>query len=219
MNETTAAPVGAATSSRAKILLVDDRAANLVALEAILGSLNQTLVRAGSGEDALRALLHDDFALILLDAQMPGMDGFETASRIKARERTKDIPIIFLTANDFDTHLAYRGYATGAADFLAKPFDPWLLRAKVQVFVDLWHASRKLSTQADLLRRSLDERRAVAPGGVDVDVVADLRSRLAGVEEAVADLDVGTDMGPGGDARRRLAQRIDDLRQALDALG
>ncbi|SDL23742.1 Response regulator receiver domain-containing protein [Nocardioides sp. YR527] len=203
----------------AKILLVDDRAANLVALEAILGSLDQTLVRAGSGEDALRALLHDDFALILLDAQMPGMDGFETAARIKARERTKDVPIIFLTANDFDTHLAYRGYATGAADFLAKPFDPWLLRAKVQVFVDLWHASRKLSTQADLLRRSLDERRTTVPGRVDVDVVADLRSRLAGVEEAVADLDVGADMGPGGDARRRLGQRIEDLRQALEALG
>ncbi|MER7606780.1 response regulator [Nocardioides sp. NPDC127503] len=202
----------------AKILLVDDRAANLVALEAILGSLNQSLVRAGSGEDALRALLHDDFALILLDAQMPGMDGFETATRIKARERTKDVPIIFLTANDFDTHLAYRGYATGAADFLAKPFDPWLLRAKVQVFVDLWHASRKLSIQADLLRRSLDER-AAQPGRVDVDVVTDLRSRLAGVEEAVAELDTGGDLGPGGDARRRLGTRLDDLRQALDALG
>ncbi|MDQ4113179.1 MAG: response regulator [Actinomycetota bacterium] len=202
----------------AKILLVDDRAANLVALEAILGSLNETLVRAGSGEDALRALLHDDFALILLDAQMPGMDGFETATRIKARERTKDVPIIFLTANDFDTHLAYRGYATGAADFLAKPFDPWLLRAKVQVFVDLWHASRKLSVQADLLRRSLDER-AAQPGRVDVDVVTDLRSRLAGVEEAVAELDTGGDIDLGGDARRRLGKRLDDLRQALDALG
>ncbi|MFJ2758016.1 two-component system response regulator [Nocardioides sp. NPDC087217] len=202
----------------AKILLVDDHAANLVALEAILGSLDQTLVRAGSGEDALRALLHDDFALILLDAQMPGMDGFETATRIKARERTKDVPIIFLTANDFDTHLAYRGYATGAADFLAKPFDPWLLRAKVQVFVDLWHASRKLSTQADLLRRSLDER-AAQPGRVDVDVVTDLRSRLAGVEEAVADLDAVGDIGIGGDARRRLGNRLADLRQALDALG
>lgn len=202
----------------AKILLVDDRAANLVALEAILGSLNETLVRAGSGEDALRALLHDDFALILLDAQMPGMDGFETATRIKARERTKDVPIIFLTANDFDTHLAYRGYATGAADFLAKPFDPWLLRAKVQVFVDLWHASRKLSIQADLLRRSLDER-AAQPGRVDVDVVTDLRSRLSGVEEAVAELDTGGDIGLGGDARRRLGKRLDDLRQALDALG
>jgi CheY-like chemotaxis protein len=202
----------------AKILLVDDRAANLVALEAILGSLNETLVRAGSGEDALRALLHDDFALILLDAQMPGMDGFETATRIKARERTKDVPIIFLTANDFDTHLAYRGYATGAADFLAKPFDPWLLRAKVQVFVDLWHASRKLSTQADLLRRSLDER-AAQPGRVDVDVVTDLRSRLAGVEEAVAELDTVGDLGLGGDARRRLGKRLEDLRQALDALG
>lgn len=202
----------------AKILLVDDRAANLVALEAILGSLNETLVRAGSGEDALRALLRDDFALILLDAQMPGMDGFETATRIKARERTKDVPIIFLTANDFDTHLAYRGYATGAADFLAKPFDPWLLRAKVQVFVDLWHAGRKLSIQADLLRRSLDER-AAQPGRVDIDVVTDLRSRLAGVEEAVAELDTDGDIGLGGDARRRLGQRLEDLRQALDALG
>jgi CheY-like chemotaxis protein len=219
MSEASAVPMGTPANARAKILLVDDRAANLVALEAILGSLNQTLVRANSGEDALRALLHDDFALILLDAQMPGMDGFETATRIKARERTKDVPIIFLTANDFDTHLAYRGYATGAADFLAKPFDPWLLRAKVQVFVDLWHAGRKLSTQADLLRRSLDERRASGPGRVDVDVVADLRARLAGVEEAVADLDVAAYIGPGGDARRRLSQRIDDLRQALEALG
>ena len=205
-------------TAKAKILLVDDRPANLVALEAILGSLNQTLVRAESGEDALRALLHDDFALILLDAQMPGMDGFETATRIKARERTKSVPIIFLTANDFDTHLAYRGYAAGAADFLSKPFDPWLLRAKVQVFVDLWHASRKLSAQADLLRQSLDARRTGA-GRADVDVVTDLRARLSGVEEAVADLDSSTDMGPGGDARRRLGQRLDDLRQALDALG
>ncbi len=206
-------------SARAKILLVDDRPANLVALEAILGSLNQSLVRAGSGEDALRALLHDDFALILLDAQMPGMDGFETATRIKARERTKSVPIIFLTANDFDTHLAYRGYATGAADFLTKPFDPWLLRAKVQVFVDLWHASRKLSAQADMLRRSLDERQATGPGRADVDVVTDLRSRLAGVEEAVTELDTDADMGPGSDARRRLGQRLDDLRRSLDALG
>lgn len=202
---------------RAKILLVDDRAANLVALEAILGSLGQTLVRAESGEAALRALLRDDFALILLDAQMPGMDGFETAARIKARERTKDVPIIFLTANDFDTHLAYRGYATGAADFLTKPFDPWLLRAKVQVFVDLWHAGRKLSTQSELLRRSLDERRT-SPGRVQVDVVSELRARLSGVEEAVADLDTESGVNGAGDARRRLGQRLDELRRAIDAL-
>src|SRR6476469_10717567 len=103
-------------NERARILLVDDRPENLLALEAILTSLDQTLVRAGSGEEALRALLKDDFALILLDAQMPGMDGFETAARIKRRTRTKDVPIIFLTAVDTDLSSSYRGYAAGGAD-------------------------------------------------------------------------------------------------------
>ena len=205
----------APVNERAKILLVDDRPENLLALEAILGSMDQTLVRADSGEDALRALLHDDFALILLDAQMPGMDGFETATRIKARERTKDVPIIFLTALDKDAHLAYRGYATGAADYIFKPFDPWLLRAKVQVFVDLWNAGRRLSTQAELLRRQLDERAEQTGHVGHVDVVAQLQARLAGVEEALADLD---GEGERADVRRRVGRRLDELRLAIDAL-
>jgi CheY-like chemotaxis protein len=196
-------------TERAKILLVDDRPENLLALEAILGSLGQTLVRASSGEDALRALLHDEFALILLDAQMPGMDGFETATRIKARERTKDVPIIFLTAVDKDAHFAYRGYAAGAADYISKPFDPWLLRAKAQVFVDLWNAGRRLSTQAELLRRQLD-------GGTErVGVVSELRSRLTAVEEAV------TGLGPDdatSEARQRVERRLAELRRTVEAL-
>ena len=191
-------------SERARILLVDDRPENLVALEAILGSLDQTLVRAESGEEALRALLRDDFALILLDAQMPGMDGFETAGRIKARERTKDVPIIFLTAADDDARSAYRGYASGAADYIAKPFDPWLLRAKVEVFVDLWRAGRRLKTQAELLRRQLEER--------PVDVIGELSRRLADVEEAAAQL---TEQGP---AQERVDRRLRELRRAMDAL-
>ncbi|MFE0427580.1 PleD family two-component system response regulator, partial [Streptomyces sp. NPDC058953] len=89
---------------KAKILLVDDRPENLLALEAILSALDQTLVRASSGEEALKALLTDDFAVILLDVQMPGMDGFETAAHIKRRERTRDIPIIFLTAINHGPH-------------------------------------------------------------------------------------------------------------------
>ena len=200
-------------NERARILLVDDRPENLLALEAILGTLGQTLVRASSGEDALRALLHDDFALILMDAQMPGMDGFETATRIKSRERTRDVPIIFLTALDKDAHLAYRGYAAGAADYIAKPFDPWLLRAKVQVFVDLWNAGRRLSAQAELLRRQLVEHAPQQPD--QVDVVAELRARVASLEEAIAGLDGDGDQD---EARQRLDKRLDELRRAVDAL-
>ena len=123
---------------KAKILLVDDRPENLLALEAILSALDQTLVRASSGEEALKALLTDDFAVILLDVQMPGMDGFETAAHIKRRERTRDIPIIFLTAINHGPHHTFRGYAAGAVDYISKPFDPWVLRAKVSVFVELY---------------------------------------------------------------------------------
>jgi len=196
-------------TERARILLVDDRQQNLLALEAVLGSLDQTLVKASSGEEALRALLQDDFALILLDAQMPGMDGFETASRIKARARTKDVPIIFLTAADRDQQHAYRGYAAGGADYITKPFDPWVLRAKVQVFVDLWLAGRQLGTQAAFLRRQLEG---------NVDVLAELDERLGLVEESVSGLreEPAVRDLPAVEA---LAKRVTSLRQALDVLG
>ncbi len=137
----------------AKVLLVDDRRENLVALEAILQGLPIEPVSATSGEDALKRLLTEDFAAILLDAQMPGMDGFETASHIKQRERTRHVPIIFLTAVDRDAHLAFRGYAAGAVDYLTKPFDPWALRAKVTVFVDLWMKTQELDRQAAEARK------------------------------------------------------------------
>ena len=112
-------------------------------------------MRATSGEEALKALLADDFAVILLDVQMPGMDGFETASHIKRRERTRDIPIIFLTAINREPQHAFRGYSAGAVDYLAKPFDPWVLRAKVSVFVELYLKNRQLREQAELLRSQL----------------------------------------------------------------
>src|SRR5690606_22627484 len=143
---------GRAMVQKAKILLVDDRPENLLALEAILSALDQTLVRASSGEEALKALLTDDFAVILLDVQMPGMDGFETAAHIKRRERTRDIPIIFLTAINHGPHHTFRGYAAGAVDYISKPFDPWVLRAKVSVFVELYMKNCQLREQAALLR-------------------------------------------------------------------
>jgi len=199
-------------TERAKILMVDDRPENLLALEAILGSLDQVLVRAGSGEEALRALLKDEFALILLDAKMPGMDGFETASRIKRRSRTKDVPIIFLTAVETDQNSSYRGYASGGADYIAKPFDPWILRAKVQVFVDLWTAGRRLAAQAAFLRQQLDAQPQA------VDVVGALRGRVAGVEEAVDEL--AEQVGQSGDpsvaaAVERVKRRAEELAEAL----
>ncbi len=137
----------------AKALLVDDRRDNLIALEAILQGLPVEPVAVESGAAALKQLLIDDFAVILLDAQMPEMDGFETASHIKRRERTRHIPIIFLTAADRAAQLALRGYAAGAVDYLTKPFDPWVLRAKVSVFVELWSKTQQLAAQAEATRQ------------------------------------------------------------------
>jgi CheY-like chemotaxis protein len=135
--------------------MVDDRAENLLALEAILHGLGHELVKASSGEEALKRLLTEDFALILLDVQMPGMDGFETATHIKQRERTRDVPILFLTAIDGEAHQAFRGYAAGAVDYLSKPFDPWVLRAKVGVFIELHERRREIAAQAEELRQLL----------------------------------------------------------------
>jgi CheY-like chemotaxis protein len=134
----------ATTAGRASILLVDDMEDNLVALEAVLRSLNEPLVRARSGEEAMKALLRQRFALILLDVRMPGMDGFETAANIKRLDQTKDVPIIFLTGAEDDSGYAFRGYATGAADYLTKPFDPWVLRSKVTVFLELHRKNQQL---------------------------------------------------------------------------
>jgi PAS domain S-box-containing protein len=137
-----------------EILMVDDRPENLLALEAILEPLGQTLVRAHSGDEALRLLLTHDFAMILLDVQMPGIDGFETARLIKSRERTKYIPIIFLTAISKDEEYVFEGYSVGAVDYMTKPFQPDILRSKVNVFVDLYQKQRQLASQADVIRES-----------------------------------------------------------------
>ena len=143
------------TLEPATILLVDDREENLLALEAILSSLGHNLVRARSGAEALKHLLTTDVSLILLDVQMPEMDGYETAAHIQSRPRTRNIPIIFLTAIDHEAHQAYRGYAAGAVDFLAKPFDPWMLRAKVQVFLKLYLERQVLEARLEEMQSRL----------------------------------------------------------------
>jgi CheY-like chemotaxis protein len=136
---------------RARILLVDDRSQNLVALEAILSPLDQVIVPVRSGKQALAKLAADDFAVVLLDVMMPGMDGFETAHRIRRGPRNADVPIIFLTAANMRPDSTFRGYRAGGVDYLAKPFDPWVLTAKVSVFVGLYlktlAATERLSRQ------------------------------------------------------------------------
>jgi signal transduction histidine kinase len=129
------------------ILVVDDTPANLVAAEAALAPLQRPIVTASSGERALACLLDQDFALILLDVQMPGMDGYETARMIRDRERTQHVPIIFTTAFDHDQSSVLRGYALGAVDYLFRPIMPEVLRAKVSVFVTLQERTDQLATE------------------------------------------------------------------------
>jgi signal transduction histidine kinase len=134
------------------ILVVDDNPDNLVAIEVALGDLGRRLVKAASGRSALRHLLERDFALILLDVQMPGMDGFETARLVRSRRRSRHIPIVFITAYSRDDDDVQRAYALGAVDFLFKPIVPEVLRAKAQVFVELQQRTAEVKAQGDRLR-------------------------------------------------------------------
>lgn len=139
------------------ILLVDDRPENLLALEAVLESQHYELIKATSGEEALRCLLKYEFAVIILDVQMPGMDGIETARLIKAREKTKDIPIIFISANSKEAEHLFAGYSAGAIDYMVKPFIPQILKSKIQGFVEMYITSQKHQTQTMLLQQKTKE--------------------------------------------------------------
>ncbi|WP_322907780.1 response regulator [Paenibacillus campi] len=135
------------------ILLVDDRPENLLALEAVLESERYNLVKATSGEEALRCLLKDEFAVIVLDVQMPGMDGIETAKLIKAREKTKEIPIIFISANSKEAEHVFAGYSAGAIDYMVKPFIPQILKSKIEGFVNMYLTNKRHKTQSMLLQQ------------------------------------------------------------------
>ena len=141
---------------RASILIVDDRPENLLALEATLEPLGHELIRAHSGPEALRALLQHDIAVILLDVQMPGMNGFETVEIIKSRERTKHIPVIFLTAISKEDQYVFKGYEVGAVDYMFKPLQPDVLRSKVSVFVDLHLKNLRIREQDRRLREAAE---------------------------------------------------------------
>ncbi len=139
------------------ILLVDDRPENLLALEAVLENQQYKLIKAISGEEALRCLLRYEFAVIVLDVQMPDMDGIETAKLIKARDKTKDIPIIFISANSKDAEHLFAGYSAGAIDYMVKPFIPQILNSKIEGFVQMYLTSKKHQTQSMLLQQKTQE--------------------------------------------------------------
>ena len=172
-----------------RVLLVDDRRENRIALQAVLEPLRVDIVEAESGEAALREVLSRDFAVILLDVQMPGIDGLETAELIKARERSRDVPIIFLTAAEADVAQVFAGYEAGAVDYLLKPFDPLVLRSKVKVFAELDRQRRELARSTELARNAF----AAAPSGMALCDLAGLAmeinpafERLTGRSPAVA---------------------------------
>lgn len=139
---------------RVKLLLVDDRPENLLALEAILEPLGQKLISAYSGEEALKCVLQHDFAAILLDVQMPDMNGFDAAQIIKSREKSRYIPIIFLSAINKEDSYVFKGYSMGAVDYVFKPFNPDVLRSKVAVFVDLYLKQQQIKEQSEMLAES-----------------------------------------------------------------
>src|SRR5687768_16023128 len=137
----------ALSTAKVKILVVDDRASDRLAIESILSDPYYELVMAGSGREALRRVLEGEYAVILLDVMLPDMEGFEVAKIIKQRERSRDTPVIFLTAASADVQWVYKGYSVGAVDYLVKPLDEDVLRAKVGIFVELYRKDQRIKEQ------------------------------------------------------------------------
>src|SRR3954452_25471845 len=137
---------------KVNILIVDDKPDKILALEAVLEDLRQNIVRAYSGREALRCILNEEFAVILLDVNMPGMDGFETANLIRQRKTSEHVPIIFITAFSDEMHVQ-RGYSMGPVDYILAPIVPEVLKTKISVFVDLYRKSEQIKRQAEWLRR------------------------------------------------------------------
>lgn len=217
---------------RPAVLLVDDRPENLVALEATLATLDCELVTASSGAEALRHLMREDFAVIVLDVQMPDLDGFETAEYIKRRERTRTIPIIFVTAISKEDEHVFRGYEAGAVDYLFKPYQPELLRSKVAVFVDLWRSARALRTSEAVLRATFDwapigmarlngEERIAAVNRALCQTLGCGEGELVG--RSIDELTVAEDHGAGAEALAQLRagslERVDVEKRLLGARG
>src|SRR3954470_15744365 len=155
------------TDPKVSILIVDDRPEKLLALEAVLEDLGETIVRAYSGREALRQVLTQEFAVILLDVNMPDMDGFETAALIRQRKNSEHVPIIFITAFGDEMHIS-RGYSLGAVDYILTPVVPEVLRSKVAVFVELFRKTQQVRRQAESLRRRAGQLQKLAAASLAI---------------------------------------------------
>jgi signal transduction histidine kinase len=151
-------PSSEAVAKPGRILIVDDKPANLLALELVLEPLQRPIVRAASGQDALRQLLRGEFAVVVMDISMPGLDGIETAALIRERESTRTLPIIFVTAERSDLSQVHQAYSLGSVDYIVKPLDPLVIRSKVSTFVQLYEQADALHRAAQTLARESDRR-------------------------------------------------------------
>ena len=177
---------------QANVLVADDRAANVLAIQQVLEPLHHNVVAASSGEEVLRALLTTEFAVILLDVQMPIMDGFEIAAQIKRREKTRHIPIIFLTAVNQEPSDIFQGYEAGAVDYLNKPVEPWLVRAKVAAFIDIWLEHKRieqLRSELAMVEQRQHQALQINEGIVQGIAVAKMALELGDSERALDTLD------------------------------
>ncbi len=194
-NRGAVADTAAPANQECNILIVDDRPEQRLALSAILAGLGETTVEAASGRDALRCLLHQDFAVILLDVNMPGMDGFETATLIRQRTNSEHTPIIFVTAYSDDTFAA-RGYSLGAVDYILAPVQPEILCSKVSVFVDLFKKTEQVRRQAESLRQRAEQLHKLTEASLSINsalsadkilqVVTETAARIIGCHQAAA---------------------------------
>jgi CheY-like chemotaxis protein len=199
-----------------KILLVDDKEESLIALEAVLRPLQQQLFKARSGQEAMKLMLRHDFAVVLLDVLMPGMDGFETATHIKRLDQTRDVPIIFLTGTEPGSGSAFRGYAVGAVDYLTKPFDPWVLRSKVAVFMELFRKNAVLQEQTALLCGLVQNDTVLSRNAQALSEFAD---RLGAVETRLDGLAAACPEDEGlREVIKELADKVAAMQSAFDTV-